>query len=466
MVRSRKYPITHTRKYPQSPVMRHESRFTWVLGYLGPWVLLVLVTFLAPLPSNAGNWPQWRGPDGTGVTEEKHLPIIWNEGRNLRWKCPLPPWGTSTPAIWGDAIFVTAHDADDKLLALRIDKRSGQIVWRKQIGQAEPFRRADRSKRGVQTFHRWHNLASPSPVTDGKYVVVHFGDGLLAALDFDGNIVWKRNLQDDYGAYTVWWGHANSPVLHEGLVISVCMQDSLADRQEEPAASYLVAHDVRDGFEKWKRPRVTKATAEQCDAYTTPLLAKVAGRTKLIVMGGNQLDGYDPATGKQLWFLPGLIGGRTVTGPIIHDDIVYCTRGMRGDMLAVPLGKEGRLDRRDIKWTYETGTPDTCSPVLWHNLLFFISDDGIARCIDAEHGTLHWKRRLKGTYKASPIASEGRIFFLNTDGLCTIVSAAVRYDELTENQLGEGTLASPAVSDGAIFVRGRNYLYCVAKGPQ
>lgn len=419
------------------------------------------------MTASADNWPQWRGPQGTGVVDEGGLPIVWNEGRSVRWKCELPEWGTSTPAIWGDAVFVTSHSADGKLLALRIKKADGKIVWQREIGEAAPVRRADKSKRGVQTFHRWHNLASPSPVADGERVVVHFGNGLLAALDFDGELLWRRNLQEDYGDYTIWWGHANSPILHNGLVISACMQDSLADMQDKPAESYLVAHDVRDGHVKWKTPRMTDADAEQCDAYTTPLLAKINGQSQIVVMGGNQLDGYDPPTGKQLWHLCGLVGGRTVTGPTFSDGVVYATRGMRKDMLAVKLAgdeaKSGELNRRDILWTYGVGTPDSCSPVLWRDVLFFVADDGIARCLDAKHGTLHWKQRLKGQYKASPIVSEGRVYFLNTDGLCTIVSAAVRFDKLTENQLDDETLASPAVSDGTIFIRGRKHLYAIAK---
>ena len=130
-----------------------------------------------------------------------------------------------------------------------------------------------------------------------------------------GEQLWKRNLQDDYGAYTIWWGHANSPVLYDGLVISVCMQDSLADVAKQPAQSYLVAHDVSTGKERWTTMRMTNAPAEQADAYTTPLLIQANGRKQLVVMGANHLDAYDPLTGKQLWDIPGLVGGRTVTGP-------------------------------------------------------------------------------------------------------------------------------------------------------
>ncbi|HEX5105293.1 MAG TPA: PQQ-binding-like beta-propeller repeat protein [Pirellulaceae bacterium] len=409
----------------------------------------------------AADWPQWRGPEGTGVSPEKDLPIVWHESRSIAWKCPLPEWGTSTPAIWGNAIFVTSHTADNQLVLMRIDKKTGQIVWTQTIGSGEATREAP--KRSTQKFHQLHNLASPSPVTDGKTVVAHFGNGDLAAYDFDGQRLWRHNLQEEYGAYSIWWGHANSPVLFGDLVISICMQDSLADLQDKPVESYLLAHDLASGEVRWKIPRMTRADAEECDAYTTPLLLTVDERPQLVVMGGNQLDAYDPATGKQLWLLPGLKGGRTVTGPTAAGGLIFATRGMKGDLLAVKTGLAGELNYRDIAWKYGEGTPDTCSPVVWNDLLFTVTDDGIARCFDAASGNLQWKERLKGKYKASPIAAEGRIFFLNTEGLCTIVSASQRFDKLVENQLEDETIASPATSDGKLYLRGRKALYCISR---
>jgi outer membrane protein assembly factor BamB len=419
-------------------------------------ISLILSTLVS-----AADWPQWRGPEGTGVSPDKDVPIIWHEGRGIVWKCPLPEWGDSTPAIWGDAIFVTSHTPENKLLLLRIGKKSGEIVWTQDVGSGEAVREAP--KRSTQKFHQLHNLASPSPVTDGETVVVHYGNGDLAAYDYDGQQLWKRNLQEDYGAYSIWWGHANSPVMASDLVISVCMQDSLADQQANPVESYLVAHELDSGEVRWKIPRMTKAKAEECDAYTTPLLARLHGKEQLVVMGGNQLDAYDPTTGKQLWFLDGLVGGRTVTGPTTADGLIFTTRGMRGELIAVDPSKQGELNHRDILWDYSEGTPDTCSPVVWNDLLFMVSDDGIARCLDAKSGHLEWKERLKGKYKASPIAADGRIFFLNTEGLTTVVSASPRFDKLVENQLDDETIASPAVSDGKIFIRGRKALYCVGR---
>jgi outer membrane protein assembly factor BamB len=423
---------------------------------------LALLFLVLPLVSAAaGDWPQWRGPLGTGESLERELPVVWNESRSVLWKCELPQWGTSTPAIWGDAVFLTSHTDDQQLQLVRIDKKSGQIVWSRNVGSGEAAREAP--KREAQKFHQLHNLASPSPVTDGKTVVVHFGNGDLAAYDFDGDQRWKRNLQDEFGNYTVWWGHANSPVLYGDLVISVCMQDSLADLQEKPVQSYLVAHKVRTGTQIWKVARATEATAEECDAYTTPVLAQRGERTEMIVMGGNQLDAYDPATGKQLWKLEGLVGGRTVTGPVVAGELVVITRGMKKNLVCVKPSGDGELSTRDIEWEAKTGTPDTCCPVVANDLLFTITDDGIAKCYNLRTGHMQWTERLTGGYKASPIASQGRVFFLSTDGLCTVVSASTKFTKLTENKLDDEFIASPATSDGNLYLRGKQRLYCISR---
>jgi outer membrane protein assembly factor BamB len=440
------------------------SRTAQVSRWIGRALISATALLLTSAATRAENWPQWRGPAGTGVSGEKELPLVWNDRIGLVWKAQMPGAGASTPVVWGDAIFVTSQ-RDDALLVSKIGKKSGQFEWTKTVGSGTTPR--DVKGRGRQKFNDLHNLASPSPVTDGKTVVVHFGNGDLAAYDYGGRQIWSRNLQQDHGAYTIWWGHANSPVLYKDLVISVCMQDSLADLPQhsaKPAASYLVAHELATGRVRWKTPRMTGAKSEEGDSYTTPLLrTKSDGAAELIVMGGNQLDSYDPETGKQIWHLPNLIGGRTVTGPTIAGDRVFVTRGMRGALHAVELGGTGKLNYESIAWNHRTGTPDSCSPVVWDNWLFVVTDDGVARCFDATTGTLKWQNRLRGSYKASPVAADGRVYFLNTSGLCTVVSAAGRFSKLTENQLDDQTLASPAISDGRIFIRGNKHLFAVEK---
>jgi len=415
----------------------------------------------------AENWPQWRGPDGNGVSRETDLPLAWAETAGVLWKCKLPEWGDSTPAIWGDAIFLTSHVDNQQLVVLRINKTSGKIEWTRQVGTAaapvtSQLRKAPDERRH-QKFHQIHNYASPSPVTDGQVVVVHFGNGELAAYDFDGKLLWQRNLQKDYGAYSIWWGHANSPVLCGDLVISVCMQDSCSDLPGDPSPSYVVAHDKRTGEVKWKTMRMTEATQENCDSYTTPIFWKHGSRLEMIVMGGQMLDAYDPATGKQLWNLPNLLGNRVIPSPVTAGGMIYAIQGMRQPLLALRPGGDGRRAREEIVWKSEQGTSDSPSPVVWGELLFMVTNDGILRCLDTLSGRLYWKERIKGGYRASLVAAEGRVYLLNLDGLTTVVSASQRFARLTENPLQDETVASPAVSDGKIFIRGRKSLYCLGK---
>ncbi|MEX2186332.1 MAG: PQQ-binding-like beta-propeller repeat protein [Pirellulales bacterium] len=433
-------------------------RLVWLCGF----AISALVTS-SHLPLAVADWPQWRGPSGNSVSDEMRLPLAWSDRAGIAWKVELPGWGASTPAISHGAMFVTSQDGD-KLLLLRVDSKTGGVVWKQEVGTGTTPRNV--KGRGDQKFHDLHNLATPSPVADGKTVVCHFGNGLLAAYDFDGQQLWSRNLAEDYGKYTIWWGHANSPVLYKNLVISVCMQDSLADLAEhsgKPAASYIVAHDLATGRVRWHIDRNTGANAEQCDAYTTPVLYETEDGTRMIVMGGNELTAYNPANGKEVWRLPKLVGGRTVTGPTVGDGKVYATIGMRGAMLAVPLGGKGELARSTAAWEHRAGTSDSCCPVPWDGLLFSVTDDGIARCFDGNVGAIKWQKRLDGSYKASPVAADGRVYFLNTAGHCTVVPGTVRFEKLAENQIDDETVASPAISDGRIYIRGKKRLYAIER---
>lgn len=411
--------------------------------------------------ARADHWPQWRGPEGNSVSRETGLPLHWSEQTGLAWKTPLPDWGTSTPAIWGEAVFVTTEH-DGRLLLLKVDGCGGAIVWQREIARGTAHRKTQGADKRTSKFHELHNLASPSPVTDGKIVVAHFGSGDLAACDFDGKLLWKRNLVDDFGAYTIWWGHANSPVLHGDLVISVCMQDSLAGQQEPLAPSYVVAHRLGTGELAWKTMRMTAADAEECDAYTTPVFTQVGGRTQMIVMGGNQLDAYDPATGQQLWHLSGLVGGRTITGPTVGEGLAFATVGMRGPLHAVRLDGSGPLTGAAVAWKHADSTPDSCCPLVYRGLVFLVTDNGIASCLDAKTGALNWKERLAArNFKASPLGADGRVYFLGMDGKCTVVTAAQEFEILAENRLDNEFLASPAVSGGRIYLRGRTALYAI-----
>lgn len=411
----------------------------------------------------ADRWPQWRGPEGNGRSDQRGLPEHWSESAGLAWKCPLPEWGNSTPAIWDQHLFVTSQ-VDDKLLLVCIDRSAGKVLWTEQVGSGTANRKESGQKtpkRGQQKFHTSQNLATPSPVTDGEVVIAHFGNGDLAAYDFTGRKLWKRNLQDDYGTYTIWWGHANSPVLSGDLVISICLQDSCTDVQTNPAPSYVVAHDKRTGRVAWKVARTPSVTSEPCDAYTTPIFRSVGGRTEMVIMGGQTLDAYDPASGRRLWWLEGLDGNRVITGPVAAGGRIFATEGMRKALLAVDPRGDGVQAPATIAWKYDQATPDSPTPVVVDKLLFMVSDNGIAQCLDAGSGELRWKERMPGSYRASPLAADGRVYFLNMEGLATVVAAEPTLRRLAENKLDDKTIASPAVAGGRLYLRGQKALYCV-----
>ena len=394
--------------------------------------------------------------------------MAWTKTSGVVWRCPLPEWGDSTPVVWDDSIFLTTQVDNQKLLLLKISKRTGRIEWTRQVGVGVTPNTALQGKNGDQRrqqwFHESHNYASPSPVTDGELIVVHFGNGDLAAYDFDGKQLWHRNLQKDYGDYTIWWGHANSPVLYDeprdlGLHAGLLCR---------PAGQAVA--ELRRGPRQTDRPasagrRCARRQPATRTAIPTPLRSCGAhgDRLELVVMGGQILDAYDPESGRRLWYLPDLIGSRTITGPVAAEEMIYATQGMRQPLLAVRPGGEGKRPRQDVVWQSDRNTPDSSTPVVWGQFLFLVTNDGTARCLDALTGRPQWKERLKGSYRASPLAADQHVYFLNTEGVTTVVAASPHFERLAENRLDDETLASPIASDGRIYIRGRKALYCLRK---
>ena len=430
--------------------------------------LLSGIGFLGlPQRSQAADWPQWRGPQADGTSPETGLPTEWSATSGIAWKAEIPAWGTSTPVVAGEAVFLTSHLDEQQLVLVKLDRRTGRLLWTRQVGTATVPRSSASDKsdeeRRHQMFNELHNLASPSPATDGEVVVVHFGNGDLAAYDYEGQQLWHRNLQEDYGPYTIWEGHANSPLLYQDLVISCCIQDTLQDLPEPHATSYVVAHNKLTGEAVWKTPRLTEARKEPCDSYTTPILWQQGGRPEVLVFGGQMLDAYSPRTGQQLWYLPNLIGGREVSSPLATPEMIYVVQGYHKPLLAVRPAGDGERSRSEIVWKYERATPDSPTPTAWGDLLFMVNEAGIATCLDAQTGKARWTQRLGGEHRASPLAAEGRVYFLNAQGQTTVVAASAKFEKLAENQLDDETIASPIAAGGTIFIRGRKTLYCLGQ---
>jgi outer membrane protein assembly factor BamB len=378
------------------------------------------------------------------------LPTSWSPSENIIWKTSLPGWGNSTPAIWGDAVFVTTQE-EDRLVLLRIDRREGKVLWKQEVGRGTPRRRGPT---GEGRFHDEHNMASPSPVTDGRHVWVHFGNGDLACYDFAGARVWSLNLAQRFGPYTIWWGHANSPVLAGELLVSVCMQDPKGGGQ-----SYVVAHEKETGKERWFVRRDTGATDEPADAYTTPILCHHDGRHELIIFGGNLLDAYDVPTGKRLWQFGAFRGNRVISGPTLAGDTVFAVEGMRGPLAAVKIGGSGDISDTNMRWKYTGPTPDAACPLAISGLVFLATNQGVAVCLEADTGKELWKQRLGQAFRASPFAAGGKVFFFSKEGKATIIEAARDFKVVSRADLGEEIIASPAAAGGDLFIRTKGHLY-------
>jgi outer membrane protein assembly factor BamB len=416
---------------------------------------LVFGLMLLAGPDNAVSpedvWPQWRGPTHDSVSPTANLPTQWSQTENVVWKTPLPGQGNSTPAIWKDALFVSAQE-NDRLLLLRLDRVSGKIVWQREVGKGTPIRKGPP---GVGRFHDENNMASPSPVTDGKHVWVHFGNGDLACYDFTGERIWLVNMTARYGVYSIWWGHSNSPVLVGDLLISVCMQDPTGG-----GTSYVVAQDKLTGKEKWFVKRDLGVVKEAADAYTTPILHRHDGRVDLIVFGAKLLDAYDPATGKQLWQCKAFKGDRVISGPTLAGDTIYAVEGMKGKLVAVRGGGQGDVTDTHVRWkTLGGATPDAASPVVANGLVFLANNAGTAICVDAGSGKELWKQRMGDNFRATPLVAGDKVYFFTKEGKTTIVQAAGEYKVIGVCDLGEDTVASPAVAGGDLFIRTRGNLY-------
>lgn len=407
-------------------------------------------------------WPQWRGPHGDSVVgspndptvSTTHLPTKWSKTENVAWRVLLPGWGTSTPAIFGDAIFVTSQE-DDKLFVLRLDRATGKTAWQREAGTGTPRRKGPV---GPGRFHDEHNMATPSPVVDGEHLWVHFGNGDLLCYDHAGNKKWAVNLTDNHGIYTIWWGHGNSPVLVGDVIVSACMQDPKGGGK-----SYVVAHDKRTGKQVWSTDRTTGSKDEWADSYTTPLVRMVDGKAEVIVFGGNQLDGYDPATGVRRWHAKPYNGNRVISGPTLVGDVVYAVQGMRGPLFAVKAGGAGDVTEANTLWKYAGTTPDSASPVLANGLVFLATNAGVGVCVDAKTGAEVWKERLSSGFRATPLVFRDQVYFFGKDGKTSIVKASRTFEVVAEANLGEDITASPAVAERNLYLRTKEALYRIGE---
>ncbi|MEK6300805.1 MAG: PQQ-binding-like beta-propeller repeat protein [Acidobacteriota bacterium] len=407
------------------------------------------LAFLLTASAFAENWPQWRGPSLNGLSSEKNLPTRWSTEENVTWKLTMPSWTGATPVIWGERIFLNVAEGND-LYLWSVDRTKGQVIWKKMLGSGN-------------TKMRKQNMSSPSPVTDGKSVWVMTGTGVLKAFDFSGNELWVRDVQKDYGRFGLNWGYASSPLLYEDALFVQVLHGM---RTDDP--SYLMRIDKKTGKTVWKVERPTSAIMESPDSYTTPALARQGNSLEIVVTGGDCVTGHDPATGKELWRANGLNPDnhpnyRIVASPVVYEGIVYAPTRVK-PLLAIRAGGRGDVSQSNRLWAFDHG-PDVPTPVTDGKYFYVVDDRGVMWCLDAKTGQEIWgPQRIKpATYSSSPVLADGKLYVTNEEGLTTVLKAGPKFEVIAENNLNDYTLSSPAISDGQIFMRTAQYLYCIGK---
>ena len=431
-------------------------------------------------PTDSANWPSFRGAQARGVADGQNLPERWNgsTGENIRWKVRIPGLAHSSPIIWGDRLFVTTavSSRDDATIKpglygdgaasedvslhrwrlLCLDKRTGNVLWEQTAREGVP-----RSKRHIKATY-----ANCTPATDGRYVVAHFGAEGLYAYDMNGRRVWNADLGDlDVGAYDLpeyEWGPASSPVMYRDLVIAQC------DQQK---GSYLIAFDVHSGKTVWKTPR------DELPSWGTPTIFPGPGRVELVTNGSNFIRGYDPADGKELWRLGGS-SKITAPTPVFIDDLLIVCSGRRPEkpIFAIRAGAvgditlaEGAASNQSVLWSKSGRGPYMPTPIIYNGLLYSCENHGILSCFDVRTGHEHYRERIPhhgAGFSASPVAADANLYLPSEDGDVFVIPAGPKFQVAATNPMGEILMASPALSEGTLYIRGEHHLFAVAPAPQ
>jgi outer membrane protein assembly factor BamB len=431
-------------------------------------LLAVLVAVATSTVVRTANWPQWRGPDAQGISDETGLPLEWSATANVAWKTAVSGQGHSQPIVWGNRVFLTSdiegaaaegHKAPEhriegevfkhpdslgtekrhRLNVLAFDLESGKQLWERTAYEGTVY--DDRHKRS--------SYAATTPVTDGKRVYTYFGSEGVYAYDFDGTQAWKASV----GQFPLLgMGTGTSPVLYKNLLI-IQRDENAGDN------SFITALDTNTGKEVWRTPRKVEAS------WSTPVLVEANGRTELVTNGNQFIIGYDPATGKELWRAKG-VESNAIHTPLVGHGLVIASAGYPAKkVIAIRPGGSGDLTGTDrIAWQYDKGTAYVVSPILYGDYVYLVSDSGIITCLDAKTGAIKYEGGrvpVPGRFMASPVAVQGRLLLTSTDGDTFVIQAGPVHKVMASNAIGEPVFASLAVSQGRILVRGASHLYCI-----
>lgn len=442
--------------------MPHTALSDWQRRWyiLRPMRLTLLVLFLLPIclvsVATAENWPGFRGPTGQGISTEKNLPLAWNNSNNIAWKTRIPGTGWSSPVVWGEHVVVTtATDEGTACHVLCLDRDSGKILWDVEVFKQTPSRKETRN-----------SYATPTPVTDGRRVYAFFGEGGAAALDFDGKVAWTYTKDSYYSQH----GLGASPILYKDLLLMPW--DPSIRGGDEPRIgwqipwdkSYVLALDKNTGQVRYKAMRGMSRLG-----HMTPHIVEVDGRPQLISSAGDIIEGFDPDTGRRIWWV--YAGGEgVVPSPVIGGGMVFSSSGfptpvgrqeIHAAIRAFRLGGEGDVTKKNFVWEQRKGVPMIPSLLLVDHLLYAIKEDGALQCLQAADGKVVYREHLDGTYSASPLYAAGRIYLLNDNGDTTVIQAGPQFKQLASNPIGEPCQASMAASDGRLFIRTEKHLFCI-----
>jgi outer membrane protein assembly factor BamB len=409
--------------------------------------LFVLLTAAA---ARAEDWPQFRGPLGQGRSTETGLPVTWSATENVVWSTELPGESWSSPIVWKDHVFVTTatdHGASCRVVAL--DRKTGTILWNNEVFRQVPGYKQDRN-----------TDASPTPATDGERVYACFGDGSFVAVDFAGRVIWTNR---DYPFYSQH-GLASSLLLYDDLVIMA--RDGSSDGPDKGLGWHqpwdqanILALDARTGQERWKARRGLSRIS-----HGMPACWEHDGQMELVSEAGDVVQGFDLKSGERLWSSQ-VIGEGKVPSMVIGDGLAFTSGGWGGreSIKAFKLGGRGELGTENLVWEQTKGMPKVPSLLYVKPYLFAITDAGIATCLQAATGEIVWQKRVRGNFSASPVAAEGHIYLISDEGETTVLEAGPEFKLLATNPLGEKVQASPAISQGQIFIRTEKHLYAIGE---
>jgi outer membrane protein assembly factor BamB len=397
----------------------------------------------------AENWPQFRGPTGQGLSSEKNIPTRWSATDNVAWKTPIPGDGWSSPIVYGDRVFATSTtDAGKTCRVIALDRRSGQILWNKEVLQQETRRKEQKN-----------SYATPTPITDGKHVYAVFGGGGIVALDFEGNIAWTYDKVKFYSRH----GLGASPVLYENLLV-MPFDGSHAAPEEQIGwkipweEARILALDKDKGTIVWEAKRGPSRIA-----HTTPLVVP-APEPRLYSTAGDVIQAFDLRDGRRLWSAYSQGEGVVPSPVLIGNVLVTCSGFEKSTIRAVRLGGEGDVTKTHIAWEQTKGVPSQSSLIYVQPYLYAVTNTGVVSIFDpASNGELLDQGRTPGDYSASPVAADGKIYFTSEQGDTTVVEAGRQFKAIGANSLGERIQATPAISQGQILIRTAKNLYCIGK---